>query len=156
MPGQRGGSDLERKLSWKQHPTTMRQPSLRPRELESVDDNNDRYGRFVLRPLESGFGTTLGNSLRRILLSSIQGASITSLRINGVLHEFSYLPGVVEDVTSVVLNMKGVLLQVYTNEAIHGNSPRRAGTRRPSMSPPVILSSTRIVRCSTQTRSSRR
>ena len=97
------------------------QPSLRPRELESVEvQNDDRYGRFVLRPLEAGFGTTLGNSLRRILLSSIQGASITSLRINGVLHEFSYLPGVVEDVTSVVLNMKGVLLQVYSNEPIHG------------------------------------
>jgi len=97
------------------------QASLRPRELEpSGGANSPTYGQFVLRPLEAGFGTTLGNSLRRILLSSIQGASITSLRINGVLHEFSYLPGIVEDVTSVVLNMKGVLLQVYTNEPIHG------------------------------------
>jgi DNA-directed RNA polymerase subunit alpha len=97
------------------------QASLRPRELEPVGGaNSPTYGQFVLRPLEAGFGTTLGNSLRRILLSSIQGASITSLRINGVLHEFSYLPGIVEDVTSVVLNMKGVLLQVYMNEPIYG------------------------------------
>ncbi|MFP4459499.1 MAG: DNA-directed RNA polymerase subunit alpha [Candidatus Zixiibacteriota bacterium] len=70
------------------------------------------YGRFVVEPLEKGFGTTLGNALRRVLLSSMQGAAITALRIDGVLHEFSTIPGVVEDITEIILNLKGVRLRV--------------------------------------------
>lgn len=70
-------------------------------------------GRFVLEPLERGYGTTLGNSLRRVLLSSLQGYAITSVSIDGVLHEFSTVEGVKEDVTEIVLNLKGVILKIY-------------------------------------------
>lgn len=68
--------------------------------------STENYGRFVIEPLERGYGTTLGNSLRRILLSSIEGAAVTHIRIDGVLHEFSTIPGVMEDVTEIVLNIK--------------------------------------------------
>jgi DNA-directed RNA polymerase subunit alpha len=71
------------------------------------------YGEFSCQPLERGFGTTLGNALRRILLSSIQGAAIVSVRIDGVLHEFSTIPGVKEDVTDIILNLKGVRLKLH-------------------------------------------
>ena len=81
-----------------------------PKGLVADSANTDRYGRFTLEPLERGFGTTLGNALRRVLLSSLQGAAITSVRIEGVLHEFSTLPGVIEDVTKIVLNLKQVRL----------------------------------------------
>jgi DNA-directed RNA polymerase subunit alpha len=70
------------------------------------ETSNERYGRFVIEPLERGFGTTLGNSLRRVLLSSIQGAAVKAVRINGVLQEVSYIPGVVEDVTDIILNIR--------------------------------------------------
>ena len=73
-----------------------------PKPLISDAGNNDSYGKFVLEPLERGFGSTLGNALRRVLLSSLQGAAITAVRIDGVLHEFSTLPGVIEDVTEIV------------------------------------------------------
>ncbi len=75
------------------------------------------YGRFVVEPLERGYGLTLGNSLRRILLSSIAGAAVTSIKIDGVLHEFSALPGVVEDVVEIVLNVKGLAIRMDTDEA---------------------------------------
>jgi DNA-directed RNA polymerase subunit alpha len=90
---------------------------IKPRGL-SVDQESltDTYGKFVAEPLERGFGTTLGNSLRRVLLSSLQGAAITSVKIDGVEHEFSTIPEVSEDVTDVVLNLKEVLLQMYTSE----------------------------------------
>jgi DNA-directed RNA polymerase subunit alpha len=78
---------------------------------------NQRYARFVLEPLERGFGVTIGNALRRILLSAIQGAAVTSLRIEGVQHEFSTLPGVYEDVTQIVLNLKKLRLKMHTEEA---------------------------------------
>jgi len=71
------------------------------------------YGEFICQPLERGFGTTLGNALRRILLSSIQGAAIVSVKFNGVLHEFSTIPGVKEDVTDIILNLKGVRLKLH-------------------------------------------
>jgi len=71
------------------------------------------YGEFTCQPLERGFGTTLGNALRRILLSSIQGAAIVSVKFDGVLHEFSTLPGVKEDVTDIILNLKGVRLKLH-------------------------------------------
>ena len=86
---------------------------IRPRRLE-VEENSltSTYGRFYCEPLERGFGTTLGNALRRVLLSSLQGAAITSIRIDGVLHEFSTIPGVMEDVATVVLNLKDVRVRM--------------------------------------------
>ena len=72
-----------------------------------------RYGKFVVEPLERGFGTTLGNSLRRILLSSLPGVAVTSVKIDGVVHEFSTIEGVKEDVTEIVLNLKGVSAKIY-------------------------------------------
>lgn len=72
-----------------------------------------KYGKFVVEPLERGYGITLGNSLRRILLSSLQGAAVTSLKIDGVQHEFSTIPGVKEDVSEIVLNMKGLITRLH-------------------------------------------
>jgi len=85
---------------------------IRPRNLE-VDPETltTNYGKFTCEPLERGFGTTLGNSLRRILLSSLQGAAITAVKIEGALHEFTTIPDVVEDVTDIVLNLKEVLVK---------------------------------------------
>jgi DNA-directed RNA polymerase subunit alpha len=80
------------------------------------DSLRQTYGKFVAEPLERGFGTTLGNSLRRVLLSSLQGAAITALKIEGVDHEFTTIPEVTEDVTDIVLNVKEVLLRMHTNE----------------------------------------
>ncbi len=90
-----------------------------PKPLIPDAGNNDRYGKFVLEPLERGFGATLGNALRRVLLSSLQGAAITAVRIDGVMHEFSTLPGVIEDVTEIVLNLKQVRLK------LHGDGPKK-------------------------------
>ncbi|MEN8182391.1 MAG: DNA-directed RNA polymerase subunit alpha [Myxococcota bacterium] len=88
---------------------------IRPRRLEMEEDSAGvNYGRFWCEPLERGFGTTLGNSLRRVLLSSLQGAAITSVKINGVLHEFSTVPGVLEDVSDIVLNLKDVRLRLHS------------------------------------------
>ena len=78
------------------------------------DDNT--YGKFVVEPLEKGYGTTLGNSLRRILLSSLPGTAVTSIKIDGVLHEFSTVPGVVEDVADIILNIKSLALKSETDE----------------------------------------
>lgn len=82
---------------------------IRPKRID-VDDatHTNFYGEFTIQPLERGFGITLGNALRRVLLSSIQGAAIVSVKIEGVLHEFSTIPGVKEDVTDIILNLKGV------------------------------------------------
>jgi len=92
---------------------------IRPRRLEVEDETQTAsYGRFSCEPLERGFGVTLGNALRRVLLSSLQGAAITSLRIDGVLHEFSTVPGVLEDVSDIVLNLKEVRLR------LHGEGPK--------------------------------
>jgi DNA-directed RNA polymerase subunit alpha len=77
---------------------------------------SDTYGKFTAQPFERGFGTTIGNSLRRILLSSIEGAAITSVKIEGVLHEFSSIPGVVEDVSEIILNLKGVCFKMHTDK----------------------------------------
>ena len=74
-----------------------------------------RYGRFVAEPLERGFGITLGNSLRRVLLSSLPGVAVTSVKIDGVVHEFSTIEGVKEDVTEIVLNLKGIAAKLYTD-----------------------------------------
>ena len=87
--------------------------------IEALDLSADgTYGKFVVEPLERGYGTTLGNSLRRVLLSSLPGYAITSAKIEGVLHEFSTIDGVKEDVTEIVLNLKGVILK------IHGDGPK--------------------------------
>jgi len=92
---------------------------IRPRQLEADDDVSSAvYGRFTCEPFERGFGTTLGNALRRVLLSSLQGAAITSVRIEGVLHEFSTIHGVMEDMSEIVLNLKEVRLR------IHGEGPK--------------------------------
>ena len=98
---------------------------VRPRAVEQVEEFGQSYGRFVIRPLERGFGTTVGNALRRVMLSSLQGAAVTSVHIDGVLHEFAFIPGIVEDVTDVVLNIKGVLLKLHTADEVHGRISRR-------------------------------
>ncbi|WP_226660056.1 DNA-directed RNA polymerase subunit alpha [Pseudalkalibacillus hwajinpoensis] len=86
-------------------------------KIEAVAINEDaKYGKFVVEPLERGYGTTLGNSLRRILLSSLPGAAVTSVQIEGVLHEFSTIEGVHEDVTTVILNLKKLAMKVYSEE----------------------------------------
>ncbi|MED0660347.1 DNA-directed RNA polymerase subunit alpha [Bacillus smithii] len=86
-------------------------------KIETVEISDDAtYGKFVVEPLERGYGTTLGNSLRRILLSSLPGAAVTSIQIDGVLHEFSTVEGVVEDVTSIILNIKKLALKIYSDE----------------------------------------
>ncbi len=86
-------------------------------KIETVEISDDlKYGKFVVEPLERGYGTTLGNSLRRILLSSLPGAAVTSIQIDGVLHEFSTIEGVVEDVASIILNLKKLALKIYSDE----------------------------------------
>lgn len=86
-------------------------------KIETVELNEDaKYGKFVIEPLERGYGTTLGNSLRRILLSSLPGAAVTAIQIDGVLHEFSTVEGVVEDVTTIILNLKKLALKIYSEE----------------------------------------
>jgi DNA-directed RNA polymerase subunit alpha len=87
----------------------------KPKRL-TCESMTDRYGRFSAQPFERGFGTTIGNSLRRALLSSIEGAAITAVRIEGVLHEFSSIPGVVEDATDIILNLKRIPFQMHTGE----------------------------------------
>ena len=87
----------------------------RPRIDTETLSPDGRYGKFVVEPLERGFGTTLGNSLRRVLLSSLPGVAITSVKIDGVVHEFSTIPGVKEDVTEIVLNLKGVTAKLYSD-----------------------------------------
>ena len=90
---------------------------IRPKQLQVEKDSlTDTYGKFFAEPFERGFGTTLGNSIRRILISSLQGAAITSVRIKGVLHEFSAIQGVTEDVTDIILNLKGVRLKLHSAE----------------------------------------
>ena len=82
--------------------------------LEALEVSNDgNYGKFTLKPLESGYGTTLGNSLRRVLMSSLPGVAVTSVKIDGVLHEFSTIDGVKEDVTEIILNLKGLTAKLY-------------------------------------------
>jgi len=86
--------------------------------IECAEISEDgSYGRFVVEPLERGYGTTLGNSLRRILLSSLPGTAVTSIKINGVQHEFSTIPGVREDVTEIVLNVKGIIAKLHSTGA---------------------------------------
>jgi DNA-directed RNA polymerase subunit alpha len=88
----------------------------RPKRLECERETlTDRFGRFYAQPFERGFGTTIGNALRRVLLSSIEGAAVTAVKIDGVLHEFSPIPGVVEDATDIILNLKQIPLRVHVD-----------------------------------------
>jgi DNA-directed RNA polymerase subunit alpha len=88
----------------------------RPKRLEFERDTlTDRFGRFYAQPFERGFGTTVGNALRRVLLSSIEGAAVTAVKIDGVLHEFSPIPGVVEDATDIILNLKQIPLKMHVD-----------------------------------------
>ncbi len=88
-------------------------------KIDIVDINEDNtYGKFVVEPLERGYGTTLGNSLRRILLSSLPGAAVSSIKIQGVLHEFSTIPGVLEDVSEIILNIKNIAAVMYSDEPV--------------------------------------
>lgn len=84
--------------------------------LELSEDNS--YGKFVVEPLERGYGTTLGNSLRRVLLSSLPGAAVSSIKVQGVLHEFSTVPGVLEDVPEIILNIKGIAAKMHSEEPV--------------------------------------
>ena len=89
-----------------------------PKKLVCDEDSlTDTYGKFIAEPFERGYGMTIGNGLRRVLLSSIEGASVTSIKIDGVLHEFSAVPGVLEDVTQIVLNVKQLVLRAHSRQA---------------------------------------
>ena len=89
----------------------------RPKRLEFERETaTERYGRFYAQPFERGFGTTMGNTLRRVLLSSIEGAAVTAVKIDGVQHEFSPIPGVVEDATDIILNLKQIPIELHTDE----------------------------------------
>jgi DNA-directed RNA polymerase subunit alpha len=90
----------------------------RPTRLEFERETlTDRFGRFYAQPFERGFGTTIGNSMRRVLLSSIEGAAITAVKIEGVLHEFSPIPGVVEDATDIILNLKQIPFKMHSEQS---------------------------------------
>ena len=87
--------------------------------IEIIEFSEDgSYGKFVLEPLERGYGTTLGNSLRRVLLSSLPGAAISSVKIQGVLHEFTTVPGVLEDVPEIILNIKEIAAKMYNEDPV--------------------------------------
>src|SRR6185436_18514105 len=85
--------------------------------ISSLDLTTD-YGKFILEPLEKGYGQTIGNALRRVLLSSIQGAAVSAVRIDKVFHEFAPIPGVKEDTTELLLNLKDLAIQINTDEGI--------------------------------------
>ncbi len=91
----------------------MEKPSV---EIVEINDDNT-YGKFTVEPLERGYGTTLGNSLRRIMLSSLPGAAVTSVKIDGVLHEFSTIPGIKEDIAEIILNLKGLSIRMHGEES---------------------------------------
>src|SRR5689334_11003774 len=92
---------------------------IKPKGFEVDRDSlRDDYAKFIIRPLERGFGVTLGNSLRRILLSSMMGSAITAVKFEGVLHEFTTIPDVLEDVTDIILNLKEVRFKQYTADSL--------------------------------------
>jgi DNA-directed RNA polymerase subunit alpha len=110
----------------------------RPKNLEcDFDTLTGQYGRFQAQPFERGYGVTVGNALRRILLSSVTGAAITAVRLQGVLHEFSTIPGVVEDVTDIILNLKSIPLK------LQGNEPKRMSIKKTG---PVLVKASDISR----------
>ena len=108
----------------------MALPSFQMPESIELDESTytNTYGKFIVQPLERGFGATIGNAFRRVLLSSIPGAAITTFRVDGVLHEFSTIPGVKEDVSTIVLNLKQVRLKLIDKKpdkiSIHLKGPK--------------------------------
>src|SRR5690606_30538963 len=96
---------------------------LPSRVVRDEQVSTDTYGKFIAEPFERGFGTTVGNSLRRILLSSLEGAAVTHIRLKGAQHEFSSLPGVIEDVTDIILNVKSLIVK------LEGDEPRQMTLR---------------------------
>jgi DNA-directed RNA polymerase subunit alpha len=107
---------------------TMSASFQKPKRIESDRDSlSDTYGRFIAEPFERGFGVTIGNALRRVLLSSLTGAAITTVKIQGVYHEFSTIPGVLEDTTEIILNLKEVLLKMHVERpkqlSLHARGP---------------------------------
>src|SRR5437868_13296685 len=89
-----------------------------PKRLTKEESTaNETYAKFVAEPFETGYGHTVGNSLRRVLLSSLEGAAISSIKVDGAMHEFATIEGVVEDVTDIVLNLKKVLFKAHTRDA---------------------------------------
>ena len=89
-----------------------------PKWVRLDEDSTDRYGKFYIEPLERGYGVTIGNALRRVLLSSLEGAAITAVRLDGIQHEFTTVPGIVEDLTEIVLNLKRINLRMETRDPI--------------------------------------
>ena len=109
--------------------------------IECIDSQEDvSYGKYIVEPLERGYGTTLGNSLRRILLSSLPGTAATSIKIAGVQHEFSTIPGVKEDVTEIVLNVKKIIAKLHCQGTKTTLTPRASAKSRPATSRPTARS----------------
>ena len=108
----------------------MNWPYLRMPESIELDESTytNNYGKFIVQPLERGFGTTIGNAFRRVLLSSLPGAAITMIRVDNIFHEFSTIPGVVEDVAQVILNLKEIRIKLLNKKpekiALHLKGPR--------------------------------
>ena len=103
---------------------------LPSRVIHERESSTSTYGRFVAEPFERGFGATIGNSLRRILLSSLEGSAVTKARIQGMQHEFSTIPGVVEDVTDICLNLKSLIVKMtHARPADPADRAARAGRR---------------------------
>jgi DNA-directed RNA polymerase subunit alpha len=117
---------------------------IKPRRIDvATDTATGFYGKFMAEPLERGFGTTLGNALRRVLLSSLQGSAITSVRIEGVQHEYSTIVGVVEDVTDIILNLKEVRLRMHSPEpriiTLEAKGPKRVNASQIKTDPMVEI-----------------
>ena len=118
----------------------------RPKRLEFERETlTDRFGRFYAQPFERGFGTTVGNAMRRVLLSSIEGAAVTAVKIEGVLHEFSPIQGVVEDATDIILNLKQIPIKVHSDHpktlSAPGRRSRAKSAQRTSKPMPTSRSS---------------
>jgi len=109
-----------------------------------VENLTDSYGRFIIEPLDRGYGTTLGNSLRRVLLSSLPGASATAIRLEGIVHEFSTIPGVKEDVNEIILNVKEIVFKMYGSESevlrlkVNGKKVAKSGDITPNINVEVL------------------
>ena len=141
-------------MTWKgfQHPNLLK-----------VEKEEEMFGRYVAEPLERGWGTTIGNAMRRVLLSSIEGAAITAVKIEGVEHEFATLQGVVEDVTDIILNLKSLALRLHedgprTSPTSSSTSRRSCSrstptSRRPSASRPRAPARSRLATSSPMARS---
>ena len=105
-------------------------------EIAEISEDK-RYGKFVVEPLERGYGTTLGNSLRRIMLSSLPGAAVSQVKIDGVLHEFSSIPGVKEDVTEIIMNIKSLAIKNSSETMVPAVTPTIAPAAPTSSSMPI-------------------